>query len=94
MASIGEIIRHVHEMYHFRADLKQWAAAVAPLRAGRTADKSLLISNLHHLYGSSKFETLLAAALRRLGNRSVVVLPSRSRQVEALHNAVGETEFH
>ena len=94
MASIGEIIRHLHELYHFRVDLKQWAAAVAPLRTGCTADKALLISDLHHMYGGSKFETLLAAALRRLGYRPVVVLLSRSRQVEALHSVVGETEFH
>ncbi len=93
MAGFSEIFRALRQTYHYSADLRRWRAEVAPLSEEHRADKALLISNLHGMYGGSKFEALLAAAMRRRGYRPIVLLPARDREIEAVHTALGQTDF-
>lgn len=93
MRSVSDFLRLFRERYHTSVDLRRWSAVTAALRSDWPAGKRILISNLHYMYGGSKFEALVAAALRRLGYEPVVVLPAPDRYVEALHNAIGRTEF-
>jgi hypothetical protein len=94
MTIVEKVIRRLRELYYFREDLNRWRSQTAALRTDRPADKTLLISNLHYLYGNSKFEALVTAALRPLGYRPVVIMSSRSRPVEALHRAIGPADFY
>jgi hypothetical protein len=93
MRRTSEIYRALRERYHFIVDRRRWAEATAPLRSSAASDRSILISNLHCLYGGCKFEALLAAALRKQGYRPAVLLPAPDRNIEPLHTSTGETDF-